>query len=131
MRGSAEAALGTNRGQVTWREQRSSCKKTDAERGCGRWCSRLERGRLRAAWGAAAEPGGRQWVSASGKLCRTPGCAGDCPGAGSRLPPCTAGRNAPGAIVVSLEMPGGIEQGMETLMTLQIVDLEWFLTAVL
>lgn len=73
VRGSAEAALGTNRGQVTWREQRSPCKKPHAEQGRGRWCSRLERRRLRAAWGAAADPAGRQWVSASGKQCRAAG----------------------------------------------------------
>lgn len=131
--GKAEAALGTNRGQVTWREQRSPCKKTDAERGRGRgrWCSRLERGRLRAAWGAAAERGGGQWVSASGKLCRTAG--GLCrrlPGVWEPLASVhSCQERAGGHRRVALEMPGGSGQGTGTLVTLQTVDLEWFLTA--
>ena len=51
MRGPAGAAFGTEGGQVTWQEQRSPCKKTDAKRGRGRWCNRPERGQRRATEG--------------------------------------------------------------------------------
>lgn len=105
VRETAEAALGTNRGQVTWREQRNPCKETDAERGRGRWCSRLERGRLRAAWGAAAEPAGRQWVSASGKLCRTTG--GLCRRLGAACLCAQPAETCRGSSSCSLEMPAG------------------------
>lgn len=99
-RGRAGAALGTNTGRVTWPEQRSPCRQADTERGRGRCCGPLERGRLRAAWG----PRLSRAVGVS--LCRTAG--GICctlPGAGNRLHLCTAGRNVPGDIVLSLEMP--------------------------